>query len=144
MKNERSSDLSLVEARRCSGGDTLACTTEGRPVDFQHILRLRQLIEEHFRSSPSPVFYADMMGGTVNRINSLTKFYLADTIYGLVQKRKLLEARFLLLHTQLSIKEITYELGICDPSYMCRWFRRLTGMSPNKYRKKRINHEMEL
>lgn len=36
--------------------------------------------------------------------------------------------------TNLSVKNIASELNFDDPSYMCRFFRRMTGMSPIEFR----------
>jgi AraC-type DNA-binding domain-containing proteins len=43
-----------------------------------------------------------------------------------------------LLFTGLRVKEIAFELGIEDPYYFSRMFRKVMGMSPNEYREKRI------
>lgn len=39
-----------------------------------------------------------------------------------------------LLDTSLSVKNIASELNFDDPSYMCRFFRRMTAMSPMDFR----------
>jgi len=42
-----------------------------------------------------------------------------------------------LLYTELRIKEIADKLGIEDPYYFSRMFRKLMGLSPNEYRSKK-------
>ena len=42
----------------------------------------------------------------------------------------------LLLETDKSICDITYETGFCDQSYLTREFKKTTGLSPSDYRKK--------
>ncbi len=44
-------------------------------------------------------------------------------------------ARNLLRRTQMSIKEIAYELGFCNPFYFSSQFQKLTGQSPSEYRR---------
>lgn len=44
-----------------------------------------------------------------------------------------------LLFTSLRIKEIAFELGIDDQYYFSRMFSKVMGLSPNKYREKRIH-----
>ncbi len=40
----------------------------------------------------------------------------------------------LLQSTDLSVKSIAEELNFEDPAYLCRFFRRETGMSPQEFR----------
>jgi AraC family transcriptional regulator, transcriptional activator of pobA len=51
-----------------------------------------------------------------------------------IHDRLLLEARRLLFHTDLTAKEIAFELGFEDASYFNRWFKRLAGKTPLDYR----------
>ena len=45
--------------------------------------------------------------------------------------------------TDLSVKQIAERLHYDDPSYMCRIFRKHTGMSPIEYRNKlRLEREI--
>lgn len=49
--------------------------------------------------------------------------------------RKISRAQELLEHSNLSTKEIAYELGYCHQFHFSNEFRRVTGTSPDKYRK---------
>ena len=52
-------------------------------------------------------------------------------------------ASMLLDTTDLSVKQIAERLHYDDPSYMCRIFRKHTGMSPIEYRNKlRLEREI--
>ena len=42
----------------------------------------------------------------------------------------------MLLETNKTISDITYETGFCDQSYLTREFKKMTGLSPSDYRKK--------
>lgn len=50
-------------------------------------------------------------------------------------KRKIERAKSLLLHTDLSIAEISSALGYDSPSYFCRTFKKEIGTSPTAYQK---------
>ena len=52
---------------------------------------------------------------------------------------KVQEACQYLLFTHMRIREIGFELGILDPYYFSRMFKKVMGMSPQEYRKKRIH-----
>jgi AraC-like DNA-binding protein len=46
-----------------------------------------------------------------------------------------LEAKVLLYQSRLTISEVSYELGIEDPSYFGRMFKKYTGQTPTDFRK---------
>lgn len=48
------------------------------------------------------------------------------------------EARAMLKGTNLTIKQICYELGFPSQSFFGKFFKRITGMSPMKYRQNPI------
>ena len=50
-------------------------------------------------------------------------------------KRKVERAKTLLLHTDLSVAEISAQLGYDNPSYFCRAFKKETGSAPTEYQK---------
>jgi AraC-like DNA-binding protein len=52
----------------------------------------------------------------------------------LIRARLLLEAKRLLLHSELTVAEIGYELGFEDPSYFSRFVRREIETSPVELR----------
>lgn len=43
-------------------------------------------------------------------------------------------SRFLLAHTDYTVKEISFSVGITDEYYFSRMFRQVTGMPPSQYR----------
>lgn len=49
-------------------------------------------------------------------------------------ERKMTRAQYLLTHTTLSIKEIAYSLGYCNPLYFSQEFHRITGFTPSRIR----------
>jgi AraC family transcriptional activator of pobA len=52
----------------------------------------------------------------------------------MLDDRALLEARRLLLYSQLSVVEIAYAVGFDDPAYFSRFFTRHIGQPPRAYR----------
>ena len=47
---------------------------------------------------------------------------------------KIERAKYLLQNTSRTIYEIAYSLDFADSSYFCRVFKRITGVTPSKYR----------
>jgi len=104
------------------------------PADLRTLQSFQSLLEEHFREVRSPAFFSERIGVSLLRLNKIAQCHLGMTVYEVMQNRLHLEALKLLRFTCLSVKEITYELGMDRPSYFCRHFRRLMGMSPLEYR----------
>lgn len=47
----------------------------------------------------------------------------------------MIEAKAFLSIFEMSISEAAYAIGISDPSYFARFFKKQSGMSPREYRK---------
>ncbi len=100
-------------------------------------VRFRQLLEQNFHRAHTVKEYADMLNVSSR---TLTK-YVGQSAYRtplqIINDRIILEAKRQLQHTSVSVKEIGYMLGFEDPSYFVKFFKRLTGMMPVEFRKKR-------
>lgn len=98
------------------------------------LLRYLAFVETHFRQERSVAFYADLLHVTPNYLNILCKRYFNVPAMFFIQKRVTLEAKRLILSTDLSLKEIAFELGFPDPAYFSNFFRAQTGSSPREFR----------
>jgi len=52
----------------------------------------------------------------------------------LVRQRRILEAKRLLVHTDMTVSEIAYALNYADPSYFGRFFKRETNLTSSGFR----------
>lgn len=100
----------------------------------QLVQSFRLLVEEHFIKFHKVNDFAQMLNLTPNHLNEVTKKITGRTASELIQDRLLLEAKRLLLHSNLTGKEVAYSLGFNDPSYFSRFFRSNTGLSPETFR----------
>jgi len=111
---------------------------EGRartaPRENAIALRLRRLIERHFREHHRPADYARRLRITVGHLNHLSRRHLGRTAGAVIRERLALEAKRQLVHTDASAAEVGYALGFADPAYFARFFRRETGESPSACR----------
>lgn len=100
------------------------------------MIRLLQLIQQHFREQKPVSFYAKEIGLTPKRVNEILKDVAEVTISQLCHQLLLLESKRMLFNAALSIKEIAYQLSFSDQSYFSRFFRKYTGTTPEQFRAK--------
>lgn len=79
-------------------------------------------------------YYADKLHITPDYLYKL--FHRIENVSPkeMIDRFVIVSIKILLQNTDLSIKNIAAELHFDDPPYMCRFFRRMTGMSPLEYR----------
>lgn len=93
------------------------------------------LIDDHFNEESSVNFYADRLNITANYLNILSQKYLKMPASDVIKQRTILEAKRLLTSTDLSIKEIGYQLGFNDNTYFSKVFKKYTGKTPGDFKK---------
>lgn len=98
------------------------------------IRRFSDLLETNFTKERSVSFYASQLNVHPNHLNLLIKKHTGLTAKESIQSRLLLETKYLLHSTRLSIKEISSQVGFNDPNYFTVFFRRFEKMSPGNYR----------
>jgi AraC-like DNA-binding protein/mannose-6-phosphate isomerase-like protein (cupin superfamily) len=98
------------------------------------VRRFADLLERGFLKDRTVQYYADELAMSADHLNELVKRRLGRTASGIIQDRLLLEARRLLLHADLSIKEVGYALNMKDPAYFSRWFHKAAGTTPAAFR----------
>ena len=109
------------------------CKTE---VKKQAILRLFQTqINENFKNRWSVAEYAESLNITPTHLNRLCRSSLEKSASDLINERTLLEARRLLIYTNKSITDISFELGYNDLAHFSKFFHNKTGKKPTDYRK---------
>lgn len=98
------------------------------------IKKFMNLVEKNFLHERSVAFYAAKLNVHPNHLNSLVKKYAGMTAKDSIQIRVILETKYLLHSTNLSIKEISHQLGFDDPNYFTVFFKNSEKISPINYR----------
>ncbi|PQA60697.1 helix-turn-helix domain-containing protein [Siphonobacter curvatus] len=101
---------------------------------YDRIRQYEELLEEQFLDIREVKTYAEQLHISPNHLNNICKTLLGKTASQLLYERIIIEAKRLLTHTALSIKEIGYLLHFEDPSYFVRFFRTHTGQTPLDFR----------
>lgn len=84
---------------------------------------------------PTVSLIAKKLFVNANYLNSIVKNLTGKTASAHIQEKLMLEARSLLIHTDLNITEIAYKLGFNSTPYFNRFFKKNASLPPLSYRK---------
>lgn len=100
----------------------------------QLFIRFCRLLEENCRSQHDVKFYAEKLCITPYYLSKITFRTVGISPKKMIDRQIILEIKQLLLTTDLSAKEIADRFHFESTSYMGRYFRRHTGMTPTEFR----------
>lgn len=95
-----------------------------------------QLVEWHFRRHHTVAEYAALLHLTPKALHKRLARSGHAPPNEVIKSRIVLEAKRLLAHTPLLVKEIAYQLGYEDTSYFSRLFAQQTGTTPHDFRRR--------
>ena len=96
------------------------------------------LLEKHFQQEHHIQFYSDKLNIGPRKLAEILVESTGFTVKQHIQKRLLVEAKRLLKFTNLSAKEISYDLGFTQPAYFSRLFKNKVGRTPKEYRSQEL------
>jgi AraC family transcriptional activator of pobA len=94
-----------------------------------------ELIQKNAKTEHSVQFYADVLHMHPNHLNFLMKKYTGTAAKRTINDHIFLEAKHLLDSTSLTVKEIAYELGFASPGCFSSFIKKMSKISPSKYRR---------
>ena len=105
------------------------------------LTRFESLLDDYFSSDepaehgmPSVQYCADKLHLSANYFSDLLKKETGASALKHIQQKMLESAKRRVFDTSKTISEISYELGFPYPQHFSRWFKRMTGCTPNEYR----------
>jgi len=87
------------------------------------------VVETHLTEQPSINTIAEKLALTTNSLYRIVKEYSGISPKDFFTNRLMIEAQRKLHYSNLSVKELAYELGFNDPDYFSRLFKKCTGKS---------------
>ena len=109
-------------------------------INQTRVYEFLMLLESNFLNVRNTDFYAGKLGISSKRLNQILKDKLDKTGMQIIHDRIILEAKRLIIHSEQTIKEISFELGFSDRPYFSRFFKKQTGESPDSFQKQVHNH----
>lgn len=98
-------------------------------------MKFYDLICRHFKEHRDTAFYADKLCVTPCYLAMVTRRICQETPKRAIDRQVTLEMKYVLRNTSMTVSQIADYLHFPDTSYMCRYFRRQTGLSLSEYRK---------
>ncbi|MCI0558827.1 MAG: helix-turn-helix domain-containing protein, partial [Nitrososphaera sp.] len=120
--------LLLAERHKCSEAQPIVL------VQYGEFVRFREQVEVDFSRTRKVQDYAITLGYSPKKLNQVTQAVLNKNAKLFVDERVILEIKRLLIHTNLSIKEITDQTGFDEPTNLVKFFKRYTLQTPLAFR----------
>ncbi len=109
-------------------------TTEPRSTGYKRYLEFLGLVECHYSEGLSVEEYATRLGVSTKTLSRTVHDAASCSPKDVISERLTLEMKRLLVHTDLSVKEIAGRLGMNDASYLTRFFRKQARVTPSAFR----------
>jgi AraC family transcriptional activator of pobA len=117
------------ERKKLDPGETGFQKTQN--ITFRNFLKI---LEENFRRPEGVDFYAEKLFMSPRNLNLICRNILQKSVSEIIETRKLIEAKNLLMHTGKTVSEIGFELGYNEKAYFTTVFKRKTGQTPTEFR----------
>lgn len=110
-------------------------STENHLTSAQMITqKFEILVDKMYIDTKSVSDYADELNITPNYLTTTVKGVTGKSAKDVIQDRLLVESKSLLKYSGLDIAEIAYRLNFQEPTHFTRFFKKLSGTTPNKFR----------
>ena len=103
--------------------------------------RVLQFINENLDRSITVEDIAAIARQSESHFHRSFKRSLGTTVHLYVMSRRIEMAQQLMINTSEPLSKIALACGMCDQSHLTRWFTRLSGESPNQWRRSRLDSE---
>jgi AraC family transcriptional activator of pobA len=100
-------------------------------ITFNNFLKI---VEENYKRPLGVDFYAEKLFMSARNLNLITHAIFNKSVSEIVENRKLIEAKKMLTHTNLSVSEIGYDLGFNEKAYFTRVFTKKVGITPTQFK----------
>ena len=93
---------------------------------------LKKLLNEHYKQYRTVQYYAEELAITPKKLNSITKKHCGETAIQAIHNRILMEIKRQLMFSDLSHKEIAFDLGFNSPSALNKFVKAKLKETPTE------------
>lgn len=102
-------------------------------ANLSKFVEFKLMVETHLAEQPSIHSIAEKLELTTNGLYRIVKEYSGTSPKDFFTNRLMIEAQRRLRYSNLSVKELAYDLGFNDPDYFSRLFKKHTGQSVSDF-----------
>jgi len=121
----------LLQVQRSIESNENINTTKRNIILFK---QFKNLLESNFTRALTSSYFADKLNITQHHLNRIVKEITDKTTTEVIKARTVLEAKRLLIFTDLSVSEIALKLNYFDSSYFSKIFKSETGKTPVEFK----------
>ncbi|MEM6767007.1 MAG: helix-turn-helix transcriptional regulator [Bacteroidota bacterium] len=110
-----------------------AMVDQGSEKEWDLIRNFHLQLERNFKKLHQVQDYADLLNRSPKTLTNIFKKYNVHPPLKIIHERLILEAKRLLIYTDMSIKEVAYELGFEEVSHFNRIFKKIVEMTPSLF-----------
>lgn len=103
---------------------------------LKEFIKFQSLLEKNYRETKKVAAYAQMLGFSSKKLNSIVKYVANKPVKNFIDEVIIIKIKRYLLHTNLSVKEIAFEVGFYDPTNLYKYFKKHTKFTPDTYKKR--------
>ena len=122
--------FTMIESQRKKLQPIENSSQKNQNTTFRNFL---MILEENFRRPEGAEFYAGKLFMSSRNLNLICQNILQLSVTELIETRKLIEAKNLLISTDKTISEIAFELGYNEKAYFSSVFKKKTGQTPSEF-----------
>ncbi len=123
--------FTMIESERKKTKTDANSVNKTQNTTFKNFLAI---LEENFHRSEGVEFYAEKLFMSSRNLNTICQNILQKSVSEIIETRKLIEAKNLLINSDKSISEIGFDLGYNEKTYFTSVFKKKSGQTPTEFR----------
>ena len=123
--------VAMIDAERKRNSPAENVVKASQVVTFNNFLKI---LEENFHRNEGVSFYANKLNMSERNLNIVCQNNFRKSVSEIIETRKLIEAKRMLLYTDKTVSEIGYDLGYNEKSYFTRVFHAKMEITPSRFR----------
>ena len=123
--------FAMIETERLRTAPDEAQINKTQNTTFKNFLAI---LEENFSRPEGVEYYAEKLFMSARNLNTITQNIMHKSVSEMIEMRKLIEAKNMLIHTDKTIAEIGFDIGYQEKAYFTNVFKKKTGQTPTEFR----------
>nr|WP_297916350.1 helix-turn-helix domain-containing protein [uncultured Allomuricauda sp.] len=106
--------------------------------DYGQFVKFQNLVSTKYKYTRSAKYYANLLNIPYKQLNKLSRAFSKKTAKEYINNYIILEAKRNLVATNAPVKEIAYKCGFKEATNFIKFFKRITGDTPVRFREMRL------